>query len=80
MSASNRKRAARECSRATGVPLHTCLRWAEDGRIGRHQPVPDAHHPDQRRFEAMILLRMAELLRRIRRGSRSPTMSAAASA
>ncbi|GAB2510750.1 hypothetical protein GCM10027167_11150 [Nocardia heshunensis] len=54
---------ARECSRATGVPLHTCLQWAEEGRIGRHQPVPDAATPDQRQFEAMILLRLAELLR-----------------
>ncbi|MFG2748740.1 hypothetical protein [Streptomyces xanthophaeus] len=59
----NRHRVATICRRATGLPHHVCRRWAEDGLITRHQPVPDAHDPAQRAFEAQIVLVLAERLR-----------------
>jgi hypothetical protein len=51
------------CSKATGTRYRRCLAWEEAGLISFRQPVPDALSPDQRRFEAMIALVLAEALR-----------------
>lgn len=64
MSQRNRNhRAATLCSKATGTRYRKCLEWEEAGLISVRQPVPDAAGPDQRRFEAMIVLTLAEALR-----------------
>ncbi|MEU2439822.1 hypothetical protein ABZ595_27115 [Streptomyces rubradiris] len=60
---SNRQRAAHACHEATGMEYSPCLDWAREGRISRHQPVPDAGSAAQRRFEAMLAHTLAESLR-----------------
>ncbi|MFD5148388.1 hypothetical protein [Streptomyces sp. NPDC058401] len=59
----NRHRVATVCREATGLPHHTCLRWAADGLISRSQPVPDAEGADQRALEAELLVVLANGLR-----------------
>ncbi|MFG2297343.1 hypothetical protein [Streptomyces sp. NPDC048603] len=60
---SNRKRAARLCTQATGVPYRSALEWAEQGRISRTLPVPDAFRSEQRAFEAWVALVGGESLK-----------------
>ncbi|WKE69538.1 hypothetical protein [Streptomyces sp. WP-1] len=60
---SNRQRTAQICHQATGVDYARCLQWAREGRISRHQPVPDAESPAQRRFEALLAHTLTELFR-----------------
>ncbi|WP_405990613.1 hypothetical protein [Streptomyces sp. NBC_00986] len=60
---SNRQRAAYACNQATGVDYNRCLDWARVGGISRHQPVPDARTPAQRRFEALLAHTLTEPLR-----------------
>ena len=50
------------CSKATGTRYRKCLAWEEAGLISFRQPVPDALSPEQRPFEAMIALVLAEAL------------------
>lgn len=56
-------RPATVCHRATGTQYRECLAWEEAELISSRQPVPDAVSPDQRRFEAMIVLVLARALR-----------------
>ncbi|MFI5762823.1 hypothetical protein ACIA8F_17995 [Streptomyces sp. NPDC051563] len=60
----NRHRVATICREATGLPHHTCMRWAADGLISRSQPVPDAAGADQQALEAELLMGLANGLRR----------------
>ncbi|MEV7546812.1 hypothetical protein [Streptomyces sp. NPDC089915] len=64
----NRHRVASICREATGLPHHTCLRWAESGLITRHHPVPEAAHADQRSLEAEVLLTVANRLQQAQVG------------
>ncbi|MFI1648822.1 hypothetical protein ACH4XT_18055 [Streptomyces avidinii] len=59
----NRHRVATICREATGLPHHTCMRWAADGLITRRQPVPDAADEQQRTFEALVVAELADGLR-----------------
>ncbi|MEU6211176.1 hypothetical protein ABZ891_14870 [Streptomyces sp. NPDC047023] len=55
----NRHRAATICRAATGLAHRTCVRWAADGLITRHRPVPDAGTPQQQAFEARLFAALA---------------------
>ncbi|MEV6732426.1 MULTISPECIES: hypothetical protein [unclassified Streptomyces] len=59
----NRHRVATICREATGLAHHTCMQWAADGLITRHQPVPDAATAEQRAFEARVALVLGNALR-----------------
>ncbi|MEU5577377.1 hypothetical protein ABZ791_31900 [Streptomyces huasconensis] len=60
---SNRQRAADMCDKATGVGYQRSLNWAEENRISRLRPVPDAATSGQRRFEALLAHSLTEPLR-----------------
>ncbi|WAL98045.1 hypothetical protein [Streptomyces sp. Je 1-369] len=60
---SNRQRAADLCHKATDVGHQQCMNWADQGKVSRRQPVPDAATPNQRRFEALLAHHLTEPLR-----------------
>ncbi|MEU8582213.1 hypothetical protein [Streptomyces abikoensis] len=60
---SNRERAAKTCAGASGVPLGRCRKWAREGLISPHQPVPDASTKPQRRLEAFVVNTLANTFR-----------------
>ncbi|MFF4157508.1 hypothetical protein [Streptomyces sp. NPDC001678] len=60
---SNRERAAKACAGATGVPLGRCRKWAREGLISPHQPVPDASSAPQRQLEAFAANTLANTFR-----------------
>uniref|UniRef100_A0AAU2JWC5 Uncharacterized protein n=1 Tax=Streptomyces sp. NBC_00049 TaxID=2903617 RepID=A0AAU2JWC5_9ACTN len=59
----NRHRVATICREATGVSHGTCLTWAAEGLITRHQPVPDAEGEDQRTVESLVVAELADGIR-----------------